>query len=276
MVRRRGRRRRLPAARGERPVHRRQLGDPQRDPGARGVQHGHDRRRHRPSVVLGVPVSGDEGGHCRRDAHSRRHAGQPRGDDRGRHPQLLGAGAEPQDRHDPGPGEPDPALLEQGRRLPRRLRRVLRAAARAHGDARVRPAEGAVPGVAEAAVRARGQARHGPRSARRAGLPQRLVLELPRDPRHDSARLRRPRPDPSREPHHARRRDHSRYQELPHPLGRRLPALQAGERDAGLPPHRLEARRPRRVPGGPQVHDEPSTRNGSSACGSRGPAFSAG
>src|SRR5205814_395085 len=152
VVRGGGDRRRLPAHDRRRPVHRWELGDPQRDPGARGVQYGHDRRRRRPSVVLGVPVSGDEGGHGRRAAHSRRHAGQPRRDDRGRHPQLLGA-----------------------------------------------------------------------------------------------------RPDPSREPDDARRPDDPEHARLSRALDCRLPALQARQPDAGLPPRGLAPRRPRRLPREPQV-----------------------
>src|SRR5438477_3415651 len=253
VVRRRRNGRRLPAGRGGGPVHRLRLGDRQRHSGTRRVQYGHDRRSRRPPVVLGVPVSGDEGGHCRRDAHSRRHADQPRGDDRGRHPQLLGAGAEPQDRHRSRPAEPDPPLRGQGRRLPGAVRRVLRAAARPHVDARLRAAEGAVPGVAAAPGRAGRRPEDAARTARRERLLERRLLELPHDPRHERGRLRRPGPHAPREPHDPRRRHDPQPAGLPRPLDHRLPALQAWEPDAGPEPQPCPAAGSRRLPREPAV-----------------------
>ena len=89
--------------------------------------------------------------------------------DRRRDPQLLGAAAQPHDRHDPRPHERDRARCRRRRTVPRPVRRVLRAPARPHGVLRLRRSAGGVPALARrpgapaAAPAGRG------RRARRAG-----------------------------------------------------------------------------------------------------------
>ena len=72
-------------------------------------------QRDRPPVVVGGALHGHACGHGERDPHPGRHAGRCRRHDRRRDPQLLGPGAEPEDRHDPGLAEPHPARRRQAR-----------------------------------------------------------------------------------------------------------------------------------------------------------------
>ena len=101
-----------------------------------------------------------------------------------RDPQLLGAGAEPEGRHDPRARPTGCCSRPTARRLPRPVRRVLRAAARAHGRRGRRRAAGA--------AYARGSRTRAParRAAARAGrrLRSRRLRRLPHDPRHAGAR----------------------------------------------------------------------------------------
>ena len=110
--------------------------------------------RDRPPVVVGGALPGHVGGDRERDPHPGADAGAARGAHRRRDPQLLGAAAEPEDRHAPGPDERDRALRRRGRPLPRAVRRVLRPAARAHGPLRLRRPAGEVRRLAGAAVAA--------------------------------------------------------------------------------------------------------------------------
>ena len=105
-------------------------------------------RGDRPPVVVGGPLPGDEGRHRQRDPHPGADARAGRGADRRRHPQLLGAAAQPDDRHDPRPDQRDRALRRRRRPLPRTVPRVLRAAARPHVVLRLRRPAGGVPALA--------------------------------------------------------------------------------------------------------------------------------
>ena len=209
---------------------------------------------------------GTEGGHRQRAAHSRRHAGQPRRDDRGRDPQLLGAAAQPQDRHDPGPAEPDPPLREHGRAVYRGQCAEFCGLQHAHmGMLVFAQPKARLPALAARAGRSRRHADDGARAARRAGLPRRRVLELPRDPRHDRARLRRPGPD-------APRRAAPRSPALTIPnsrsyLARWITDSQHFKPGNEMPDFHLTGRqlqRPRRLPGEPQVTATPPSRRASS------------
>ena len=66
------------------------------------AQHPDDRAGGRQAVVLGGALPGQRSGHGERDPHPRAHARERGRHDRRRHPLVLGARAQPQDRHDPG------------------------------------------------------------------------------------------------------------------------------------------------------------------------------
>src|SRR6185503_7097551 len=191
-----------------------------------------DRPRHRPPVVVGDPLSGERRGHGERDPHPGADAGSPRGADRRRDPQLLGAAAEPEDRHAPGRDERDRALRRRGRAVPRRVRRVLRPAARAHGPVRVHRAAGALRAVARRPGEARRRAERLPGGAGAGRVHERHLLELPRDPRDQRERQRRARPDAPRRPDDDRGPQAAEHPAAPARLDRRPPALQARQRDA--------------------------------------------
>ena len=134
-----------------------------RDALYRGAGAGSDpshHRRDRASVVLGGPLSRYARRHRERDPHPGADAGRRRRHDCRRHPQLLGASVEPEDRPDPGADEPRSARGRPPGALPRAVLRVLRPAARSHGGAGDRRAPGSVPGLAGRSDRA------GPRSPR--------------------------------------------------------------------------------------------------------------
>ena len=125
----------------------------------------------------------------------------------GRHPLPLGARAEPQDRHDPGPRQPRAALRRPPRRLPRPVRRVLRPAARAHGaEGLRRPAgRGSAPGCATWPRRGARRPRRGAPAGEQVFLAN-ACASCHSDPRHGGAGHRRPRPHAPGQPHDARPR----------------------------------------------------------------------
>ena len=113
-----------------------------------------------------VRYPGTPGRHGERDPHPGADAGRRGRHDRRRDPQLLGAAAEPEDRHDPGPARTECCSRPTAPgRYPRPVLRVLRAPARAHGAARDRRAARAVPRVARERGDAGARTRRRPRGA---------------------------------------------------------------------------------------------------------------
>ena len=168
-----------------------------------------DGRGHRPPVVVGGPLPRDERGHRERDPHPGAHAGARRGAHRGRDPQLLGAAAEPEDRHDPGPDERGRALRRHAPAATAGQCAEFCGLQHAHMALYVFAAAGrGLPALARAREPARDAAgRRARRRGARSVFAGRALLELPRDPRHGRERRRRARPHPPREPDDARRGD---------------------------------------------------------------------
>jgi hypothetical protein len=120
----------------------------------------------RAPVVVGGPLPRHHGGHGQRDPHPRGHARRRAGPPRRRHPQLLGAPAQPQDRHGARPHEPRPARGRPPGHLSRAVRGAVRAAARAHGDVGRGPAAAGVRRLAARDERAAAPAGHAARPTR--------------------------------------------------------------------------------------------------------------
>src|SRR5581483_650702 len=220
-----------------------------REPGRRRARRRPRDRRHRPPVVLGHRVPGAARAHRQRDPRPGRRDGDAEGRQRRRRAQPLGAGAEPEDGHDPGPAERAAHPRPAHRRLPRPVRRVLRPAARAHGALRRRAAARRVPTLARARGADPGPAHDACRAARPAGVPRLGVRLLPPRRRHERERGGGARPDARRLAALARRGDDSQHEGLPRRLDPRPAAREAGEPDAGHEPERRPAAGPARLPG---------------------------
>src|SRR3954447_6542935 len=221
-----------------------------RDRCARGGHDAPHRAGDRPPVVVGGALSGLAGSDRQRDPHPGR---RPRARERhvgGRHPQLLGTRAQPQGRLRARLPERAAPAGRQARPLPRPVRGVLRAPARAHVVlGRGRPAR-PFPDVARPGGHERGALRRRFGRARRAGVHRPGLLELPSDPRHRGTRHRRPRSDSYREPLLARRADDPQHRTRPRGLDLRSPARQARQQDAGAQPRQGTGGRPRRLSAG--------------------------
>src|SRR5919197_599246 len=188
-------------------------------------------------------------GHRERDPRSHRRARPYRGLNRRRDPQLLGASARPEDRHDPGPDEQHHTHRRAPGPLPGAVRRVLRPAAREHGVLRDRPTGVGVRRVDGARGLARRRPDGGRGRERDAAAPE---LQLRRVP-HDLGHACRGRAGTGLHPRRVTADDRGRHPHEhagePGSLDPRPAGVQARRGDATLAAHAGGGPRGRRVPG---------------------------